>query len=72
VRAELASAIQWFVIDFQSRFAAICIELDRKNEHLLPEQNSELERPIISGSKIRIGNGTVHAGMGSQLVWFKI
>uniref|UniRef100_A0A914N361 Raptor N-terminal CASPase-like domain-containing protein n=1 Tax=Meloidogyne incognita TaxID=6306 RepID=A0A914N361_MELIC len=67
VRAELASAIQWFVIDFQSRFAAICIELDRKNEHLLPEQNSELERPIITGSKIRIGNGTVHAGMGSQL-----
>jgi hypothetical protein len=30
VRTELASAIQWFIIDFQTRFASLCAELDRK------------------------------------------
>lgn len=32
VRSELASAIQWFIIDFQSGFTGLCTELDRKIE----------------------------------------
>lgn len=30
VRAELAAAIQWFLIDFESRFCDLCLELDKK------------------------------------------
>lgn len=30
VRAELVSAIQWFLLDFESRFLELCVELDKK------------------------------------------
>uniref|UniRef100_A0A183CRN9 RPAP3_C domain-containing protein n=1 Tax=Globodera pallida TaxID=36090 RepID=A0A183CRN9_GLOPA len=50
VRAELAAAIQWFVIDFQTRFATICAELDRRVATQSPS------------SMVLIGNGTVHGG----------
>lgn len=30
VRAELVSAIQWFIIDFESRFSELSLELDKK------------------------------------------
>ncbi|KAL3088765.1 hypothetical protein niasHT_027908 [Heterodera trifolii] len=50
VRAELAAAIQWFVIDFQSRFATICAELDRRVATQSPS------------SMMMIGNGTVQHG----------
>lgn len=33
VRAELVAAIQWFIIDFESRFSELSIELDKKPTH---------------------------------------
>lgn len=50
VRAELAAAIQWFVIDFQSKFATVCAELDRRIATQSPT------------SIMQIGNGTLHEG----------
>lgn len=31
VRAELVAAIQWFVIDFESRFSELSLELEKKS-----------------------------------------
>uniref|UniRef100_A0A915CZ32 Raptor N-terminal CASPase-like domain-containing protein n=1 Tax=Ditylenchus dipsaci TaxID=166011 RepID=A0A915CZ32_9BILA len=44
VRAELAAAIQWFIIDFESRFSELCLELDKKLKNvngLGPTSNQE-------------------------------
>jgi regulator-associated protein of mTOR len=37
VRAELAVAIQWFLIDFENRFAELYLELDKKNDQKIEE-----------------------------------
>lgn len=37
VRAELVVAMQWFIIDFENRFANLTIDLDEKIEKFASE-----------------------------------
>ncbi|TKR72947.1 hypothetical protein L596_020326 [Steinernema carpocapsae] len=63
VRSELVVAVQWFIVDFESRFVVVALDLDKKSDKQFYEENTETAEEATAENIFKCTNGALNRSM---------